>query len=195
MMKLIVLQWLMFGSVVVCSFICIGGVSLLFYDLFNLGVYCGDNLQDVEENWWWMFVVGGLLFYLVWLEQVYGIEVLMLDGGFYLLKCVDVFYSCMSGIVCVVMIVDCLLVLFCNCDGIEVVVVYVGWCGLCEGVLEVMVVCFVDKVENIMVWLGFVIGLQVFEVGLEVWDVFMVKDKNVYWVFCLVGEKYFVDIY
>lgn len=50
MSKLIVLQWLQLKGVVVCSFICIGGVSLFLYDLFNFGVYCGDNLDYVEEN-------------------------------------------------------------------------------------------------------------------------------------------------
>lgn len=173
---LIVLQWLLLKGVVVCSFICIGGVSLLFYDLLNLGVYCGDNLEYVEENCKCLFVVGNLFLKFVWFEQVYGKNVLRFIGEFYVFKCVDVFYSNMSGIVCVVMMVDCLFVLFCNCEGIEVVVVYVGWCGLCEGVLEEIVICFVDKLENIIVWLGLVIGLIVFEVGLEVCDVFLVKD-------------------
>lgn len=86
-------------------------------------------------------------------------------GEFYVLKWVDVFYSNMFGMVCVVMIVDCFFVLFCNWVGMEVVVVYVGWCGLCVGVLEEMVFCFVDNLENIFVWLGLVIGLCVFEVG------------------------------
>lgn len=104
-------------------------------------------------------------------------------GEFYVLKWADVFYSNMFGMVCVVMIVDCFFVLFCNWVGMEVVVVYVGWCGLCVGVLEEIVFCFVDNLENIFVWLGLVIGLCVFEVGVEVCEVFMVVDVKVSIVF------------
>lgn len=60
------------------------------------------------------------------------------------------------------MIVDCLFVLFCNREGIEVVVVYGGWCGLCNGILEEIVVKFKCLIFDIIVWLGLVIGLIVF---------------------------------
>ena len=69
-------------------------------------------------------------------------------------------------------------VLFCNRDGTEVAAAHAGWRGLCEGVLEATVARFADKAENIMAWLGPAIGPQAFEVGPEVRDAFMAKDKN-----------------
>lgn len=195
MSKLIVSQWSQLKGVAVCSFIRIGGVSLFSYDLFNFGVYCGDNSDYVEENRKRFFVAGNLFFKSVWFEQVYGKDVFKFIGEFYVLKRADVFYSNTFGTVCVVMIVDCFFVLFCNRAGTEVVVVYVGWRGLCVGVLEETVFCFVDNSENIFVWLGSVIGLRAFEVGGEVREAFMVVDVKVSVVFIQYGDKYLADIY
>lgn len=53
---------------------------------------------------------------------------------------VDVVVILVLGVVLVILIVDCLLVVFVVVDGSEVGVVYVGWWGLVDGMLEVMVV-------------------------------------------------------
>lgn len=53
---------------------------------------------------------------------------------------VDVVVMFVIGVVLVILIVDCLLVVFVVCDGSEIGVVYVGWCGLVDGMFEVMVV-------------------------------------------------------
>lgn len=110
---------------------------------------------------------------------------------------VDVSWSVMLGVVCMIMIVDCLLVLFCDCLGICVVVVYVGWCGLVVGVLEVMVDSLGVFGDELLVWLGLVIGLQVFEVGGEVCDVFVVVYVEVCLVFVFSVNLgcFMVDIY
>lgn len=70
--------------------------------------------------------------------------------------------------------VDCLFVLFVVLCG--VVGVYVGWCGLVGGVLENMVYVLCEVVDcwlkDIYVWMGVCIGFLVFEVGVDVLEVF-----------------------
>jgi copper oxidase (laccase) domain-containing protein len=62
------------------------------------------------------------------------------------------------------------------------------------GVLEETVACFADKPENILAWLGPAIGPEAFEVGPEVRDAFMAKDRKRK-TLSPGGEKYFADIY
>lgn len=105
------------------------------------------------------------------------------------------------------MVVDCLFVLLCDVQGCVVGVVYVGWCGFVVGIVEQMVVCVVVFVGGVMdvlyVYFGLVIGLQVFEVGVDVCDVFFdmvlqLEYDEICYVFVVIDGvfgKFLVDFY
>lgn len=195
MTKLILPEWPQPKGVASCISTRIGGVSLSPYHSLNLGAHCGDDAEHVEENRKRMFAEGGLPSRPVWLEQVHGTDVLLLNGGPYASKRADASWSNTPGTVCAVMTADCLPVLFCNRDGTEVAAAHAGWRGLCAGVLEKTVACFTDKPENLLAWLGPAIGPQAFEVGAEVREAFMAHDVEADRAFRPHGEKYFADIY
>lgn len=179
-MELLIFDWVVFVNIGVLIMLWVGGFSFVLYGDgqggggLNLGMYVDDDLVLVVCNC--VLLCCLLLFELVWLMQVYGVvvlDVVVLFDQFM----VDVCISSMFGVVCVMMMVDCLLVLFCDCVGMVVGVVYVGWCGLVGGVFEVIVVVMcVCGVQDIIVWLGLVIGLEQFEVGVEVCEVFIMQQ-------------------
>lgn len=195
MSKVIIPQWPIPQGVGACSSTRIGGVSQPPYDSLNVGAHCGDNLDHVEQNRRLFYAASGMPSKPEWLEQVHGKDVLHLTGEPYTSKRADASYSNTPGRVCAVMTADCLPVLFCNMAGTEVAAAHAGWRGLCEGVLEETAACFNDIPANIIAWLGPAIGPAAFEVGPEVREAFMLKDKQADAAFRPAGEKYFADIY
>ena len=88
----------------------------------------------------------------------------------------DAAYSATPGNVCVVMVADCLPVLFASADGREVAAAHAGWRGLAGGVLENTVAAFKAPPGQIMAWLGPAISAPAFEVGNEVREAFCAAD-------------------
>lgn len=195
MTELIIPHWPLPEGAAACSSTRKGGVSISPYDSLNLGAHCGDNPEHVAENRRLLSALADLPSPPVWLEQVHGKTVLKLEGNLSLGKRADASYSDTPGNVCAVMTADCLPVLFCNVAGTEVAAAHAGWRGLCAGILEETVACFRDQPTNIMAWLGPAIGPAAFEVGPEVRDAFMVKDKKAVSAFRISGKKYYADIY
>ena len=93
------------------------------------------------------------------------------------------------------MAADCLPVLFTNRAGTQVAAAHAGWRGLAAGVLEAAVQSFqaeslVDKAhqattniahqapQELLVWMGYCIGPQAFEVGPEVREAFCAHDPR-----------------
>ena len=82
-----------------------------------------------------------------------------------------------AGAVCVVMIADCLPVLFCDAAGRAVGAAHAGWRGLAAGIVEktaerVAALAGVDT-SALHAYLGPCIGPSAFEVGADVRDAFM----------------------
>ncbi|MDF7680171.1 purine nucleoside phosphorylase YfiH [Enterobacteriaceae bacterium ESL0689] len=195
MTELIIPQWPIPQGVAACSSTRMGGVSLPPYDSLNLGAHCGDDLLYVVENRRRIVATGGLPSDPIWLEQIHGTTVLQLDGDPDQSQRADASYCRIPGRVCAVMTADCLPVLFCNRAGTEVAAAHAGWRGLCDGVLEETIACFADKPENILAWLGPAIGAHAFEVGAEVREAFVGKDRQAASAFRPTADKYFADIY
>jgi polyphenol oxidase len=81
-----------------------------------------------------------------------------------------------AGVVCVVMIADCLPVLFCDAAGRAVGAAHAGWRGLAAGIVEktaarVAGLAGADP-ETLHAWLGPAIGPMAFEVGADVLQAF-----------------------
>jgi polyphenol oxidase len=69
---------------------------------------------------------------------------------------------------CVVLTADCLPILLCSRDGLEIAAIHAGWRGLQAGVIEATLARFSAPTAQIMAWLGPAISQPAFEVGPEV---------------------------
>ena len=178
-----------------------GGLSLPPYDSLNLGLHVGDTVQAVAHN---RRVLGQALGVApVWMTQVHGTALLQLNGQPQVLAATtnagdalatpaaltapiaDGAWTLDAGLVCTVMVADCLPVLLCSTDGTWVAAAHAGWRGLAgeggAGILESIFRSFSPgaSVEQalaapeLIAWLGPCIGPQAFEVGAEVCTAFL----------------------
>jgi YfiH family protein len=168
-----------------------GGFSTAPYDGLNLGSHVGDNPIAVERNR--NLLNKWLPSEPVWLEQVHGSEVVLAESA----GCrpvADASISRKKNVVCVVMTADCLPVLLCDEAGTMVGAAHAGWRGLADGVIEATVQAMDVPGERLMAWLGPAIGLQAFEVGAEVREVFLQQDPAATPAFVPVNGKYLADL-
>ena len=151
-----------------------GGVSAAPFDSFNLGDHVRDDPVAVFANRQRLADVLGAR--PVFLQQVHGTAVATLgsltpDGSL-----ADACVSTQPGLVCTVMVADCLPVLFTDTAGTVVAAAHAGWRGLAGGVLESCLAGVKQQLSapaEIMAWLGPCIGPLVFEVGEEVREAFV----------------------
>jgi YfiH family protein len=159
------------------------------YTGLNLATHVGDDPYIVQKN------RDQLCQYLpgepCWLTQVHGSKPIWVDAkrnnkipeG-------DAAMSRHSGVVCTVLVADCLPVLLCDTAGSVVGIAHAGWRGLAEGVIENTVheLRKFSLNNQIIAWLGPAISSQHFEVGDEVRTIFTEYDSQAACAF-FPGEK------
>ena len=160
-----------------------GGVSAAPFDGFNLGTRCGDDPQDVACNRARLRAL--LPAEPSWLRQVHGARVVEAGAaGAYPAAGADAepeadaSIARAPGIVCAVLVADCLPVLLAARAGTVIAAAHAGWRGLSAGVLEATVRAMQMPPQDLMAWLGPAIGPQQFEVGAEVLDAFTRLDAG-----------------
>jgi len=147
----------------------------------NLGRLAGDDAAHVEENRRRLLAFTGVP--AAWLHQVHGADVVdaqhaldaVRDGAAPLRA--DASVTDRAGLACVVMIADCMPVLFCDDAGRAVGAAHAGWRGLAAGVVErtaqrVAALAGVDA-SALHAYLGPSIGPGAFEVGEDVREAFL----------------------
>jgi YfiH family protein len=158
-----------------------GGVSEGGFASFNLAGHVGDDPAAVVHNRQLLREQLGLPDEPVWLNQVHGNRVLNLEQD---LKQpapppdADASTTRDAGRVCAVLTADCLPVFICNTDGTEVAVAHAGWRGLHAGIISATIATMYSTPDDLLVFLGPAIGPKTFEVGEEVRDAFLDRDKN-----------------
>jgi hypothetical protein len=148
----------------------------------NLGLHTGDVPDAVIENRRRVAELTGAP--VAWLEQVHGARIE--DAGSVIDRCAgspasvvkaDAAVTDRAGVVCVVMVADCLPVLFCDAAGRAVGAAHAGWRGLAAGIVEKTAerVAHLAGVQTstLHAWLGPAIGPAAFEVGEDVLDAFV----------------------
>ncbi len=151
----------------------------------NLGLHTGDVPDAVMENRRRVVELTGAP--VAWLEQVHGAQIE--DAGAVIDRCAgsaasvasavkaDAAVTDRAGVVCVVMIADCLPVLFCDTAGRAVGAAHAGWRGLAAGIVEKTAERVVQlagaQASTLHAWLGPAIGSAAFEVGEDVLDAFV----------------------
>ncbi len=181
-----------------------GGVSQYPYASLNLGAHVGDDADAVAENR--RRFANLLPVSPAWLNQVHGsVVVNVADINRAQANAADACVATAVNMPALVLVADCLPVLFTNARGTCVAAAHAGWRGLCTGVLEATVATMRAPAGELMAWLGPAIGPKAFEVGAEVRDAFLAKTNTseerelIEAAFVRHGssypEKYFADIY
>lgn len=158
----------------------------------NLGEHVGDAPQVVAENRArlaaYLHRNGGEAVH--YLHQVHGTEVAALDqldaGSEHPVIEADAAWTATPGVVCTVMVADCLPVLLEAFDEAgqvrAVAAAHAGWRGLAAGVLERTVAAVAQGLGGAPLrwhaWLGPCIGPQSFEVGGEVRETFLLSQGS-----------------
>lgn len=163
----------------------LGGVSAPPWDSFNIATHVGDEPQAVTANRARLRSLLNLPSEPAWLNQVHGIAVADLDKvGHGKPATADAAVAEHADRACVIMVADCLPVLFASGDGERIGAAHAGWRGLAAGVLERTVAALGVTPSGLTAWLGPAISQRHFEVGTEVRDIFVAADAR--------AEKYFL---
>jgi YfiH family protein len=112
-----------------------------------------------------------------WLKQVHGVGVVDASRHAGPVEA-DAAYTQDKGVVCTVMVADCMPVLLADEKGEAVAAAHAGWRGLSAGVIEATVEAMGVPAQRLLAWLGPAIGPKVYEVGAEVREAFVAKDSR-----------------
>ncbi|HEX6396249.1 MAG TPA: peptidoglycan editing factor PgeF [Steroidobacteraceae bacterium] len=156
----------------------LGGVSQPPWNSFNLGAHVGDDASHVAQNRARLRELLGLRNEPAWLQQVHGTAVANADvppaDGPPVVA--DAAVATHPDSPCVIMVADCLPVLFASRDGQRVGAAHAGWRGLAAGVLENTVTALGLPPRELTAWLGPAILQDNFEVGADVRDAFTASE-------------------
>lgn len=158
-----------------------GGVSRHPWDSLNLATHVNDNPYDVKKNRSLLKEAFELPNEPGWLEQVHSDEVVRLtEENFQQNFKADAAYTTDANIVCSVMTADCLPVLFANKQATWVAAAHAGWKGVANGILKKVLNIYLKEIggslEDLQVWIGPAISGNVYQVGQEVKDAFVLQD-------------------
>jgi YfiH family protein len=144
------------------------------YDSLNLGTHVGDDAAAVARNRAKLQQTLGAR--PVFMDQVHGSRMLELASGTPDGLAADGAYTRVRALACTVMVADCLPILLCDRQGLQVAAVHAGWRGLAGqqgvGVLETICKTWGAPADELLAWLGPCIGPTAFEVGDEVLTAF-----------------------
>ncbi|HDR8954581.1 peptidoglycan editing factor PgeF [Burkholderia vietnamiensis] len=148
----------------------------------NLGLHTGDEPAHVAENRARLLALAGQS-QAAWLEQVHGAQIVradeVIDATQHTSAPVqaDASVTDRAGVMCVVMVADCMPVLLCDALGRAVGVAHAGWRGLAAGIVEQTAARVAalagGAAGELHAYLGPSIGPHAFEVGAEVRDAFL----------------------
>ena len=156
-----------------------GGCSGGPWSGLNLGIRSGDRPQDVARNR--AILRESLPDMPRWLRQVHGWAVVDAGSGPWpdgQEPEADASFTLEPGVVCTVLVADCMPVFLCDSGGSAVAVAHAGWRGLAGGVLEATVRAMGVPPHRLLAWLGPAIGPRHFEVGEDVVEAFAANDAG-----------------
>ena len=192
--ELIIPDWPAPLNIGACTTTRLGGYSDGNWSSFNLADHVADDISAVQKNRKLLIEHLHLPSQPVWLRQVHGCDVCIVD---YKVEqpVSDASICSQTGMVCAVLTADCLPLLMCDDQGTVVSAVHAGWRGLAAGVVEQTISRLPAACENIMAWLGPAIGPNAFEVGDDVYDVFTQYNPAANAAFSRHADRWLCDIY
>jgi YfiH family protein len=160
------------------------------YDSFNIADHVGDNPEKVFDNRKKLIKYLNLPSEPRYLSQIHSDKCLKFETP----ECEgDALYANKKNEVCAILTADCLPVFISDTLGQEVVVIHAGWKGLLKGVIEQTLKSFDSK--NLVAHFGPAISQDSFQVGEEVRDSYISKDKSFTSSFKTTAGKHYLDLY
>lgn len=148
----------------------------------NLGMKSGDDPAAVAANRQRLLKLAGVS-EAAWLEQIHGAGIVRAEEVLAQARAngtptrADASVTDRPGMVCVVMVADCMPVLLCDEAGRAVGAAHAGWRGLAAGIVEQTAQRVAElaavPASALHAYLGPSIGPEAFEVGPDVRDAFM----------------------
>jgi YfiH family protein len=129
----------------------------------------------------------------LWLKQVHGREVFLANNS-RVSPIADAAVTEQTNLVLTVLTADCVPILFCDTQGVQVAATHAGWRGLSAGVIEATVYAMHSSASALMAWIGPCIGATVYEVGEEVRQAFMNDDPTAREAFRPHGRLWLADL-
>jgi YfiH family protein len=149
------------------------------FDAFNLGLHSGEDVGIVRANRALLERAFALPSSPRWLHQVHGSRSLRLseehpEGE----PEADAAFTVQPGVVLSVLTADCMPILVCAENGLEVAAIHAGWRGLALGVVGSCIGRMRTPPANLLVWLGPAIDAVSYEVGDDVRSVFVTRTES-----------------
>ncbi len=154
------------------------GNSTGAYEGLNLAQHVGDDNQSVNSNRQLLRQQLDLPGDPCWLNQTHSTDVTLLCGSHSYQVNADAAISRQPGMIAVVMTADCVPILFCNRDATEVAAIHAGWRGLVDGIIEKTLNNMRSDAVQLLAWVGPAISQSRFEVGPELFELFVEKDEQ-----------------
>jgi len=171
MIEVIAADWRAPAGISACCTTRRGGVSRPPYDSLNLGLHVGDRDADVICNRQRLRDELALPGEPCWMTQTHSARVVTLEQDDN--RDADAAITREPGRVAAVMIADCLPIMLCSLAGSEVAAIHAGWRGLHAGVIAATVAAMQSEPGQLLAWIGPGISQANFEVGEEVYTVFV----------------------
>jgi len=160
------------------------------FDTFNVADHVPDDPEKVFKNRKKLVQYFNLPCEPRYLNQIHSNKCLRFDTP----ECEgDALYTNKKNEVCAILTADCLPVFISDTLGQEVAVIHAGWKGLLRGVIEKTLRSFDSR--NLVAHFGPAISQDSFEVGEEVRDQYIVKDKIFTSAFKTHFGKHYLDLY
>jgi len=160
------------------------------FDTFNLANHVSDDSERVLDNRKKLIKFFNLPGEPRYLDQIHSDKCLSFDNS----ECEgDALYTNIKNEVCAILTADCLPIFITDTLGQEVAVIHAGWKGLIRGVIEQTLKFFDSK--NLTAHFGPAISQDSFQVGEEVRDLFISKDKGFASSFKTLSGKHYGDLY
>lgn len=154
-----------------------GGVSAGNYSSLNLGEYCGDDPVAVRRNRGRLCAALGILPENLYVpHQVHGDEAGLCESRVTLAGEMDVLITGETGICIAVSTADCVPVLLYAPDRKMIVAIHAGWRGTVRHIVTKTLLRMIEEWDCdprcMLAGIGPSIGIEVFEVGEEVYKAF-----------------------
>tara|TARA_Y100000590_G_scaffold122407_1_gene140084 strand:- start:6024 stop:6731 length:708 start_codon:yes stop_codon:yes gene_type:complete len=141
--------------------------------------YFKEHAPDYEELPLEKILASELGLPIIWLEQVHGTRVKeVFKKRPNLIKACDGLYTNKKNIGLAVKTADCLPLVISSRDGKELSVLHVGWRGLHQGIVENSISNFKCTKKNLIAWLAPCISSKNYEVGEDVYSLFVSEDNE-----------------
>ena len=171
-----------------------GGKSIGNFENFNLALHVNDKRENVLENRSILKDYYGIPSNPIWINQTHS-SICVDASSTKRIAEADASFTTNPGVVCAVLTADCLPVFVCKKDGSMVGIAHAGWKGLISGVIESLIKSFQCNGADLVAHLGPAISKNFFEVGLEIKNLYLLKNINFARSFSTYRDKHYLDLY